>query len=360
MGNKILELLKNNPATRKLKDIKRAFVGVIWGFVLIIVSFIVLVLSFTSVEEDSKVVEIMDVVSADEAKDQNGMIYIYDKIDSDPISFNYSFCQQGGEFKCQTAVDSKNITDLLYYEVTYQRYEITKEEVKETVKKVVDGVEISEEITKEVYTEEWVDKSTFETWADLKMGDISINPEELDKKLDYEEQEIANVFIANLSAVQTYGRDVSAEVGDTRALLKYVDGGEFSVIGNLKNNEIEDGNPGIISDMNKDELVLSLADDEASQRNFLRILSWVVLFIGFYLISAPALEFIEMIPLVGSAAKGFAVVTAAIVAAIVVVTGILIIKFWYIFVLLAILLVAGSIYGISKALDKGEVAEKVS
>ena len=113
----------------------------------------------------------------------------------------------------------------------------------------------------------------------------------------------------------------------------------FIVIGSLQNGQITSGDPFIVSNKTDSQIVSNLQTSENTQRVIYMVISWVLTFLGLSMLFAPIIELVDIIPFAGGAAKAVAGVISAILATVMVLGGWLLIKFWYIFVILIVALI---------------------
>lgn len=320
-----------NPIASKFRDIKSAFAGIGGGFIMVIIGFVLIFTSVRSVKENSKIVANVPLQEASEiSSSHTGTV----KIKGTPNVTNqeiltYYNCE---DFWCEYA-DEENPMELnnaLYAEVSYERYEVVEEVRTETRTVIEGGQEIEETVEITEYNEKWVTKKEDSFWSEFKLGEIEIDGNNAKQVLNEEEEIIANVFIAGLGDVETYGQDISDKIGETRLVINYVPNDKnLIVIGDVYNSKIEAGETFIISDQSPDQLVQTLETEESTMRLVMRFGAWLMLTLGFSAIIAPIFEFVEMIPLFGKMAKAAAGFVGAVIAAIIVVAGVLIVKFWW-------------------------------
>ncbi|MCA9386291.1 hypothetical protein KC717_06625 [Candidatus Dojkabacteria bacterium] len=335
-----------HPVARKFRDIKNAFAGVGCGFGALIIGFILIVTSVTSVKEYSKIVAGLPLQSPEEAQD--GIVKIQGQPTiNEPVSTTYQLCKVQD---CGAPGESRTTTPSLYEVLTWERYEIVEETSTETRTVIENGQEVQETVETIEYNERWIEKDRSANWADFQIGTITVLPEGAKTVLETSSTEVPDVHIPNAGIVENFGQQVSDQVGATRLKIEYIPEStdQLIVVGELTNGTIADGETLIVSNLSNDELVTKLENQEATARLAMRFFAWLLLTIGFGAILAPILEFVELIPVAGKVAKVAAFFISAVFSAFLVLTGVLLLKFWYIFAALGVVLFIGSIILITK------------
>jgi hypothetical protein len=180
--------------------------------------------------------------------------------------------------------------------------------------------------------------------------------EDADVMFDKKDFEVVNVYDQSVTDPMPTVTDTtfipSQNVGDLRIRGTYIDGnvvnGDILVVGSVNSGVIDGGDTFIVTDKSNDELIASLQKNENTARWVLRGVSWLTLTIGFALMIAPILELIEIIPVFGGMVKVVAILFGAILSAIIVFVGVIMIKFWYLVLVLMLGLFVGGIYLIVK------------
>lgn len=343
----------SNPIARKFRDIGSAFKGIGFGFVLLVVGIVLVYFSVRGVKEYSKVVEALPMQETT-TETNSGLVKTKGELFSNtPITFEYKNCSSILGCK-QPSLESKKLENILYVSATWQRYEIVKEVRTETRTKTENGQDIQETVEITEYNEKWVDKKTDEKWAGgIMLDNIKLAPENAQIKLNYQTSEDNKVFIDGAGEINNYGQQASSEIGNTRIQIKYIPNNlkEIIVVGNLSNNQMVDGEPFILTNMSDSELVESLKSSENTQRLVMRVLAWLALTIGFAMIIAPIMEIVEIVPVLGNSIKSFAGIVGAVVSLVIVIAGVLIIKYWYIILALGILILGLIVFAIIKKLS---------
>jgi len=347
----------SNPVLKKFSSIGKAFQGVGCGFLAVILSFVLIWNSINGVQENSKIVGLLDITSAEQLKDQSGMLKIQGQANIvKPADLLLQHCNDAA---CNTASDNTvALNNNLYFKVQYQRYEVKKEIKTEYTTRTENGKEIEDKTEKAVYTEEWVTKTNNTVWAEFTLGNTQIIAQKADLIAETKQTTVENIKIPNLAeGLQNYGQNVSSKVGSMRAVVNYVPMANQTllVVGEKAGNMIKAGNPFIISDKSDQELIKNLQDSENTQRVLWMAGAWLACFIGFSMIFAPLIELVDWIPLFGGAAKAAAGFIALVLATIIVLLGFAFIKFWYLFVILLLVVFGLTIFLIVKNVSKPKV-----
>ncbi len=342
-----------NPIASKFRDIKQAFAGVGCGFLLVIVSFVLIWNSLNGVEAVSKIVSALNLVKSEQLGTEQGQI----KLQGVPIvnKTNDLMLSNCSDLACVNVSPATTaVSNVYFYQVNYQRYEVKEEVTTEVTSRVVNGQEVQDEIKKTTYKEDWISKSDESVWSDFNIGKVHVVAANAKNMTNMQEKTVDNIKIPNFNEpLQNYGQVVSSKVGTTRAVIEYLPVGdkEFIVVGKLVGDQIVGGNPFIVTDKSDAELIKTLQDSENTQRTMLIVGAWLACFIGFSMIFAPILELVNWIPLFGGAAKAAAGVLAFVLATVIVLIGYLFLKFWYIFIALAIITLVLAIFLIVKKLS---------
>jgi len=307
------KLGSSNPILRKFRNFKSSCAGLVAAPILILISLGVLFYG-EKFEKSSKVVEDLDLISASEAEDKKGM-----------QKFN-------GKIKITDPIENDYIQGAVY--ISYKSQEYREVEKKETVTETVniggDDVEQTKEITK--IFDEWVDIDTKIQWAEFKVGDISIDPNEADLQFDFDSKKFY------LSKEDQYYYDEYEEVstspvpviGDKRLVFDYVSSeDELVIVGEISNGKVKDGEVFIISNKSASALLQDLKSSESAMYWGLKFLSWLLMTIGFLSILGPILSIADFIPIAGKAASCVGSIVAGVLSLIIVTLLTLLIKLWW-------------------------------
>lgn len=395
-----------NPLARKFRGIKGAFQGIGCGIVSLIIGFVLIISSVTAVKENSKVIEATELKTPTMVEGEQGYVKIHGiPSDVEDIPFTYSIINQNNsneyiyddgvnnydyevddyfydsddyyDFEYDyyddidddyneyndneyTTLDEKNKTietfsDFLYLDAAFERFEVVEEVRTETRRRVENGQDIEETVEITEYKEKWVKKDSTTLTPYFSLGSIRINPQRASFKLNLQSKTVNNVYIPNLDRINTYGQAISQQVGNTRLVISYIPNNqEMIVAGELSGDQISSGDPFIVSNKSDTELVQNLKTEESIMRWGLRIGAWLLLTIGFGMILAPILEILDIIPFLGKMVKGLAFFVSAFVSFLIVLFVTILIKFWYLALLLVFLLFGAIGFLVFKLITKKE------
>lgn len=342
------QIIKNNPISRRVRKIGGAVKAIPFGIVLLLVGLYLTYAAVINVKEISKIVNNLNTVSAKDVSKEHDLAFFEGKPELiTDNSFEYKVCERSYECTENYEYTTKNIDDVFYISIEYQRYEQKEEKREETRTRIENGEEIEETVEITELVEDWETKQAIENWYDFKVGGITVrNPSKADRYINTDTQTIERVYVSNLSATPYINAsEASDKVGSTRMLLTtYTPSGDINVVGAVKNGQIDTEDIFIITEQSKDSLVQTLERKEKTSRNMLRFFAWLTLTIGFMTVLGPILSVLEMIPFAGKVANTIALFIGAIVSAIIVVIGGLLIKFWWLFLIIVLLLIAGAGY----------------
>jgi hypothetical protein len=342
----------SNPIAKKVRSISGSIRGVGCGFIMLIIGLVLIYQSVYGVKEYSKILAALPMQEASENMGNQDLVKVKGVIDVPvPVDFAYEKCANAQCFG-DTTPEKTELS--LYVSVDKQRFEIVEHVRTETRTRDVGGSEVEEEVEVKEYKEEWVSKEKKELWADFTLnGKVTVKGS-TDTKLmiDTQEKEVANIKIDNLAALNYYGQQPSAQVGSTRLVYSFIPlsipAPEYIVTGRLESNTIRSGDPFIITNMTESQLIKALGDEENFTRWAFAIGSWVLTFIGLSMLMAPIIELVDWIPLFGWAAKAAAAAIAFVIATVLVLGSWLILKFWWLILLLTIALIALAIFLVAK------------
>lgn len=334
--------------SNNIRDLRKSITGVVFGTIFLLIGFLLIWGSVRWVKNYAAVVESLSFTNPAEVESDAGLVKLKGTPEVTDIEFSYVKC---GDRECGI-LDQEQVTrdDVMYYSATYERYEQYKEVSTET--KTIDrgGEEVTEEYEVTEIKEDWKTVSSESNWADLQLGDVKIYPEKAKNKVEKETQTIENVVLPSTDDGDTYyvpGRreEASSKVGETRLVLQTIGtGDELIVVGEVSGGDMRDGEPFVITDKSHEKLLESLKTDEKTGRLMLRIGSWVLLTLGFMLVIGPVLALADFIPVVGGVAKFLAFITSAIISVIIIAIGVLVVKYWWIVLILVSALIGGGIY----------------
>lgn len=340
-------ILKNNPISKKIKELGGALKAIPFGILLLILGLYLTYASVIKVKEISKIVDRTEVISADDVDKNNDLaFYSGDPELLSSNTFEYKTCDRSYRCTEEYQFSTQEIEDVIFISAKFERYEQKEEKKKETRTKVVDGEEVEETVEVTELVEDWETKNELEKWYGFKVGKIKVeNPEEASQYINTNEVVIENVYIPNLSTPYISEDDASDKVGSTKVTITtYSVPDKINVFGEVVDGKIDSNNTFIITDQEKSELVETLKNKEKGSRTFMRILAWAALTFGFMIVLGPIMSVIEIIPFAGKVANFIAFVIGAIISAIVVFVGVIIIKFWWLFLIIILILIGGGIY----------------
>lgn len=302
----------SNPVMRFGRNLKSSFSGIIFGIILVIASMVGLVWG-EHLDKNSKILETMPVLTAQEAVQKNGESVI---VKGTPTITKEI---EG------VALDEPT----LYYHHTIENLEtkLVTEEETEIIEEDGQDVEVTKEVTKLV--DEWVVEKDEAKWAGFKIGDINISPEN------------ASLSHATLKTIKEEG----SEETKRREIVRILPLEDLTVIGLMQSSSIKSGDPFIIANATKDQILEQMISSERTMYWIIKIACLIGLIIGFQLILGPLLTLVGVIPILGSITKFGALAVSIVVALVITVLLSLISKFWYIVIILVVALVAYIIYG---------------
>lgn len=315
------------------------------GMVLLLVSFLAIVYSVNGIREDSQIVNNLELISATTVdSDNRGLVKAYGKLTTNQDTLNITIPKVeciNNDCDFAVSIDELKFDDLLYYSISYQRYEVVRE-VKETG---TNTDSVSEEVT---YSYEWVEKDSKERWAEqIMIGDFSLEPEDSRLMIDFSEEEILDVVISGVEELETYGRtNLPEEIGNTRVILKYIplDETEYIIVGEQKGNSIDGGSIFILTDRSDAELVDSLRSGESFIRWTARFFAWVLLTFALTMMLSPILTFTDFIPVAGKLARRIATIISAVISFIIILATVFVLNYWFIcfagIILIVLLIIA--------------------
>ncbi len=279
--------------------------GIFFGVILFGLAFLPAVCS-ENVEEVSKLVEELPLTSLTDASSTDGLIKIQgEPSDVDSIDFRQEGCS-----------DLRNGLDVFWYEWTL--YEYTEREVTSTDS---DGNSYTE------IEEDWEMEETESDVADFSLEDVDVNPDS------------ARVLLVEADKCDDRGPEI---IGEEWLHVEYMpvdDLDTLLVIGEKSGDRIRAGHPFIVTDLNSPELVAQLAQEEATARTVLTIISIVLFFIAFNLIIGPLLFVLKYVPVIGKGLRFMIGIGSLILAVIFTFLTKFIIAFWWVILLLLIVII---------------------
>jgi len=294
---------------RKVKGrISSRLGGIGLGLLLIIISFFI-VWQSEKFDKSAELVADLPVLSVEEAAEATGLVKVEGDITSKLIK------------------SPKEQKDVIYYRHTRKELEMVIETETETKIIERDGQDIEQTIEREVERPKWVSKIDADAWALLELGNkITINPAGADKKL-------------NLTEIYSLSEEKTRE--SVEALLPT---DKLLVVGHIRNNTIDSGEPFIITNNSNEQLINSLESSEKTIWWLLKIATLLLFGFGLYSLLGPLLLVLDAIPVLGNIGKTGLFIVCLIIGLIFTVLSSLIIAFWYIILIILVALVAYLIY----------------
>jgi len=339
----------SNPIAKKFRSIKSAVSGIGCGIILLIVGLVLVYNSIYGVKEYSKIVAALQLKNSAEITSNEELVKVSGTVSNTvPLSVTYDKCSD--KFCNPMLIKPVTEGNMFSYDLTKQRYEIVKTVRQETRTKEFAGQETEETVEVTEYKEQWVTKDTKKAFSYFNLGNIKIEGNETAKTIysttETTSKTISDVKIDNPGSLENYGQQPGPMVGATQLLLNAVpvlDGKQVIVVGKFENGSIKSGDPFIITTNSEEKLIEALGTEESFQRVALLIFAWLALFIGLTMLIAPILELVNWIPLLGGAAKFVAGIIAFITATMIVLGSYVLMRFWYVFIILFVIIIVVAI-----------------
>ncbi len=324
-----------NPIARKFRSLKSSIGGVCIAPILIIIAFGLLFYS-EKFKKSSKVVEELALEEASEVTADSGMHKIT------------------GEPKVEKEATTSVVSDLggvLYYTYKKEEYKEVEEVEKFQTTTVENGQDVEVEGERTKMVEKWTEIESQTEWGDFSLGNYVVKTNGANLKFDLEKNEYWKED-TNFQKLAS-GKSKTPQIGDQRIVIQYLPVDEkLLVVGEISGDTISKGEVFIISNKSDSELLSELKGEETIMYWALKGGSWLLLTIGFLSILGPVLSLLDFIPIAGQAANCAASVVGAILAAIIVLLGTLIIKFWYLCLVGLVVGVVGLIVTVVKLAGK--------
>jgi len=307
-----------NPIARKFRDIKGKIGGICAAPIFAILAFLLL-FGGEKLAKSSEIVEELDLEQATSVTADSGM----HKMEGTP--------------EIVEAAVAPELGNVLYYKYTQQEYEEVEEKEYETVTKIENGQEVEETIERTKLVEKWVDGETKSAWATFKLGRYTIDPEGAKMEIDVDTKTYYENYLGEYDD-SSAGRADTPDIGDRRMIVEYLPTDEqLLVVGEISGTMVKGGEAFIISNKGNEGLVSDLKSSESAVYWAMKIGAWLFFTLAILSLLGPILAMVDFIPLVGKSATCAASIIAAIIAFVIVLMGTLIIKFWYVFVILMVL-----------------------
>jgi hypothetical protein len=324
IGSRVIQrkvLGSANPIAKGFREGKKGCMdsigGVVVGFILFLFAFVPVWSSVKGVAETSKDVAALTLQAPDQVEGTSGLVMIHGGPE--------------GVEAIQSPLDCEDIddqTDLFWYHAVRKEFTRHTEPQERTVTRIENGEEVEETIQEDVEVTDWEEMSNEEKTAPFSLGNIEIDPDSADVRLD------------DSTHCEDKGRE---RIGQEWITLDYIlaDGlDDVYVVGNLSGDRIGSGSPFIITDKRPEELVQSLKTKEKTDRVFLTIVSIFLFFIAFNLLIGPLLFVLNYVPLIGPALRGLIAFISLILAIVLVLLMQVIFKFWWLLIILLIVVIA--------------------
>ena len=339
----------SNPIAKKFRSFKTAVSGIGCGIILLIVGLVLVYNSIYGVKEYSKIVAALQLKNAAEVTSNEELVKVTGSVtNSVPLSITYDQCSD--KFCNPMLITPVTVGDMFSYDMTKQRYEIIKTVRQETRTKEFAGQETEETVEITEYKEDWVNKETKKAFGQFNLGNIKVEGNETLKPMFSKTEETSKTYnfvkIDNPGIMENYGQLPGPLVGNTQLVLNSVpvlNGKQVIVVGKFENGSIKSGDPFIITTSSDAKLIEALGTEESFQRAALLVFAWLALFIGLTMLIAPILELVNWIPLLGGAAKFVAGIIAFITATMIVLGSYVLMRFWYVFIILFVVIIVVAI-----------------
>ncbi len=327
VGRKVLG--SANPLAKGFREGKQGCMdsisGIFVGIILFMFAFWPAWCSVKGVEAVSKDIEGLTLLTAADAEGQSGLVKIQDDVgDLDFFDFEPE-CGSEGEI------------EVFWYSWELKEYTEHMETRTRTETRVENGQEVEYEIEDDVLVEDWELIDSEEEIGDFfHLGNIEISTRNAERRL------------RDIEVCEDKGRERLGEEWLRVEYLPVENIDRLLVIGNLSDDEIDSGDPFIITDQNAEQLVSAMAGEEAGARMGLTIFAIVLFFISFNLIIGPLLFLLKYVPLIGPGLRFGIGIGSLILAIIWVMILKFIIEYWWAIIIVMILVVVALIMAAKK------------
>lgn len=324
----------SNPIARYGRSLVDSIKGIGTGFIMVLIGFVILYYSVGMKENSGMVAKLPLVPAENVSATQTGLIKMTGKpVVSAPL------------------VAPKSSENVIYYKYTTE--EFRKVEQTKTSYKTVqqDGKDVQQTVETKEYVDTWVPVSTDEKWANFKLGAINVEAKGANNNFNLKSiysQETALPAAANpalVTPITHAGKTANAypatKIKET--VVGVPADQNLIVIGEVNNGMIRSGDPFIVSNKTDAEIVGDLKKAENIKFWLMKGAAWFFLAFGLMSIFGPVFALLNILPGLGSALSGIMFVVFAIVAAVLVAIGSLVIKFWYIFIALIVAAIIAAI-----------------
>jgi hypothetical protein len=247
------------------------------------------------------------------------------------------------------------VGEVIYYDSKTEVYQEVEETERETVTVIEQGQEIEKVIERVKLVEKWVTVETEKPqWAEINLDGIQINP--ISAKLymnfgtkqyqymeDFFNPEFGDYIELDSNTMKT------PKLGDKKLTVNYLPLQEsLIVIGDISQSKISSGETFIISNKTDAELLDQIVSDENTTFWIGKFLAWLFITIAISSILAPILAFTDFIPVAGKIARTIAGILGAILSLIIVIVFSLLIKYWFIVLILFAVIIGTTIFAFIK------------
>jgi len=342
-----------NPIARFGRNMKSSFSGIITGILLIIGGIILCIVADSINLKTHKTISALELKSADSiSADQTGMVKI-----------------NGRPTLTIPLVTPKTQAPSLYYDYTVEELKRIPEKKERTQTVTRDGQDIEQTIEETVCNDQWQNITSDNKIAEFKLGPIIIKGENaktvfdlstvynkdtdrpaLPGEFDY------NICYFNPKIGKPANSDIQGELlpipttVKMREIVRVIPPDyNMIVVGELNGGLISSGNPFIISNQTNDALIATVKGQERMTYWIMKLISFLLLMIGFTMLVGPLLALTSVIPGIAQLASLGVYLVSGILALVIVVLLTVLVKFWY---LIIILLIALIVWLIVKAKNK--------
>lgn len=241
---------------------------------------------------------------------------------------------------------------VLYYRDTVEEWRKVEEISYETRTVQRDGQDVQQQVEKRDWVEKWVPVSEQSKWADFSLGTIRIEAQSANINANYtdffkEEKPLPPAANASqISQISLGGKSVQAYPSTkTREIVSGIPADQpLIAVGELNQGAMRSGDPFIISNKTHDELLKDLKKADSFKFWLMKGGAWLLIALGFSAIFGPIFALMNLIPGMGSALGGLMFLGFAVLSAVIVLLGSLVIAYWYVLVALIVLGLIFAIY----------------
>lgn len=327
----------SDPISRYGRGIVDSIKGIGGGFISILIGFAILYYSVGMKENSGMVAKLPLTPAVSATTTQTGLVKITGKPEASSV-----------------LSAPKTNESVVYYKYTTEEFRKVEQTTVSTKTVQKDGKDVQQQVETKDYVDTWVPKTTDEKWGNLHLGAISILPQAASNnsnfKKIYNQEQVVPVAAAGttttpvVSSITYNGKTANAQpVTKTREVVIGIPADQnLVVIGEINNGIIQSGDPFIISNKTDAEIVADLKSSENLKFWLMKGAAWIFIAGGLTALLGPIFAIMNFLPGLGSALNGLVFFANAIIAALIVLFGSLVIKFWYVFL---VLLVGGVIAG---------------